>query len=289
LRKWLSVNGEIVAADNAHMDPADRGLLLGEGLFETLYGENKRPHAFQAHWQRFMSGCQRLNLKPPLTAARTQQQITELINLMAIDGAFAVRWTLTGGAGARGLQRSQTPQPNFLITLAPITNNTVSSWRLMDNGFISNEYASTANVKSTNYLEAVLAHNEARHQAYDDAVMRNTQGQLISGTMANLFFIDNQDIVHIPAISEGILPGVTREEVIHLLSQFGYQLHFRAPRPEDLAGMRSVFLTNSLKGVIPVAAIADWRFDVTACEFIQKAHSEYVAKQMATTNEVTNE
>ena len=108
--------------------------------------------------------------------------------------------------------------------------------------------------KSLNYLNNILAKQEAKTAQTFDGLLLNTEGFLAEATTSNFFFFKDQRL-HTPFLQCGILPGITREIVLELAKQEGIGIQEDAFRPEDLSDADEAFLTNTGFGVLPVNAM----------------------------------
>ena len=249
---WL--NGELVPADEARIDPRDRGFLLGDGVFETLPAIAGRLFRLADHLARMGRGADLLGLPaPPRGADMTDAALATLAaNGLAHDDA-SLRITYTRGPGPRGLLPRSTPETTLLITAAPAmptprpATAMVSSQR-------RNEHAPSARIKCLAYLDNVLARREAAQAGADEGLMCNSGGALACASAANLFVVED-GVLLTPAIEQGALPGITRAVVIELAGAAGIAVEETSIAPERLGRAAEAFLTNSLIGVRPLVAV----------------------------------
>ena len=196
----------------------DRGLLLGDGLFETmLWTGGDLPH-LDAHLARMTAGCVTLGL-PPLDA--------ETARALCL-AAPALRLATTVAA-------SPAPTTPVDLMLAKTRRN---------------EGSPAARLKTLSYVDNVLARAEAKAAGADEAVMRNNHGDLTCAAAANLFWITG-DILFTPALHCGVLEGIARGRVLDLAHRLEVEVHEVATGAEALDEAEAVFLTNSLIGVRP--------------------------------------
>jgi branched-subunit amino acid aminotransferase/4-amino-4-deoxychorismate lyase len=97
----------------------------------------------------------------------------------------------------------------------------------------------------------VLSWEEAQSRDFDEAVVLNERGEIVSATTANLFWAKNGTL-HTPALSTGALAGITRECVIELANQRFIPLLEGSYEMQDLTEADEIFLTSSSLGVAPV-------------------------------------
>jgi branched-chain amino acid aminotransferase/4-amino-4-deoxychorismate lyase len=239
---------------SAGMIPADdRGLLLGDGLFETLLAVDGRLVRFERHLERMRRGCAVVGVRAPEEPVARAAAARALNQAGLLSGRAAVRLTLTAGAG-RGLDRPF-PAAGRLIAQAsasappaprPLSLATASVRR--------NQASPLSRVKSLSYLDNILARREARDAGAEEALMLNGSGELACAAAANLFWVQDGRLVT-PALECGVLDGIFRAVVIEAAEAMGVQTVQTASSPEALGRAEGVFLTNSLIGVRPVGAL----------------------------------
>ncbi|MBU4434726.1 MAG: aminotransferase class IV [Alphaproteobacteria bacterium] len=229
----------------------DRGLLLGDGLFETMLAVDGTVAMIDAHLARMAAGCVALGL-PALDrdAARAQG-----LAAAPAAGRAAVRLTLTAGSGGRGLERPVTVFPRLIAVAAPspVVDTPAA---LVIVAVRRNEGSPAARFKTLAYLDNVLARAEARAAGADEAVMLNNRGQLACAAAANLFWIEGDRLIT-PALDCGVLAGITRGRVLTLARDLGIEVLEVAAGRERLEAADGVFLTNSLIGVRPVSRLGE--------------------------------
>jgi branched-chain amino acid aminotransferase/4-amino-4-deoxychorismate lyase len=231
----------------------DRGLLLGDGLFETLLWSGGRLMLFEAHFARLARGCETLGLPAPELEAVRNAAEAEVTAAGFADDRAAVRVTWTAGSGGRGLDRPDPATPRLLVSVAPSpiwsgpATLVVAQTR-------RNEGSPASRVKSLAYLDNVLARREARATGADEAVMLNNRGEVACAAVANLFWFEGARLVT-PALDCGVLDGIVRGEVLRCAAGLGLEAAEVRRGPEALTGARGLFLTNSLIGVRPVSRL----------------------------------
>ncbi len=241
-------NGGLMAAADVRIDPADRGLTLGDGLFETIAVRNGIAARTPAHLARLGHGARVLGFSVPYGADELTAAITAVIEANDITEGV-LRLTLTRGPGPRGLLPPDPSEPSLLITGAsqelvsgePATAVIATVTR-------RNEQSALSGVKATSNLDNVLAAREAADKGAHEALLLNGTGNLAEAAAANLFLvIDGQAVT--PPVADGALPGVMRADVIAKLDAREKTL-----RPDDLKDATEAFLTNSLS-IRPLVAV----------------------------------
>lgn len=240
------VNGERVDQVSAQ----DRGLAYGDGLFESIRLIADSAPLWSRHMERLIESCARLQLPPP-DPAQLWREVCEVTRGMPQS---VVRITLTRGMGERGYAPPVSPQSTRVVaafapppTAADVYEEglrlRVCDIRLADQPLL-------AGMKHLNRLEQVLARAEWRDPAIGEAVMCDSHGKVISATMANIFVVVD-GVLLTPALDRCGVAGVARAEVL-------------ASRPEAATGeltletlldASEVFLTSSVRGIVPVKSL----------------------------------
>lgn len=231
----------------------DRGLLVSDGLFETLLWRDGRLDQFAAHMRRLADGCQTLGLPAPGAAEVLAAATAALEAAGLAAGRAAVRVTWTAGAGGRGLDRPEGLSPQLYVraTQAPAPGIGV---KLHTSQVRRNDGSPASRLKSLAYLDNVLARREARAASADEALMLNSRGEVCCAAAANLFWVEVDRLVT-PALDCGVLAGVTRAAVLAAAAELGVETREVQVGRAALDGRLGLFLTNSLIGVAPVISL----------------------------------
>lgn len=229
----------------------DRGLLYGDGLFETVRFVAGCAPLWSRHMERLAYSCARLGLPIPDAGLIAR----ECAELMHADGL--VRITLTRGSGERGYALPRTPVPTRIVAAFPAP----SFW--LGDGiqvrFCATRLAeqpALAGLKHLNRLEQVLARAEWDDSAIAEGLMLDFNDHVVSATAANLFAVIGGRLVTPPVHRCGVA-GVARAEVLALRDT-----DVRELRRDELLCADEVFLSSSVRGIVPVIAIGDVRFGV---------------------------
>jgi branched-subunit amino acid aminotransferase/4-amino-4-deoxychorismate lyase len=240
---WL--NGRLLDAGAAHIAPSDRGLLLADGVFETIRASAGELLWLHDHFDRLQAGAGLLGIPVPLPAGTIAAGMRELIQADGLPDS-AVRLTLTRGPSVRrGLWPPDEPAaPTLMITAAPLVAPRPA--RLIISAMTRrNEFSPLSRVKYLAYGDAILARREALAHGETDAVLLNTRGTVACCTVGNIFARDAGGWAT-PPLGDGPLPGLARARVIAAIGAAERPL-----TPGDLAGARELIVTNSL-GITPV-------------------------------------
>lgn len=240
------------------VSPLDRGLHYGEGVFETIACLERRPRFLALHLERLAHGCQRLGLPAPAASG-----LRERIERIAAERARAiVKVLLTRGAGqARGYRWGREPGTCAIMCYPWSEDDAAhpgSGARVRIAATRLGENPALAGMKHCNRLEQILAANEAGSAQADEALMLSTSGQLIGGTMTNVFLIDgtvDAPRVRTPQVHLCGVAGVMRRVVMREAARAGWTVRQCPLTLDDLSTAHEAFLTNARVGLWPVRSL----------------------------------
>jgi branched-chain amino acid aminotransferase len=214
---------------------------LGDGLFETIRFRHGRADRLDRHLARLRAGAGLLALPVPADDAMLETAIAALVaaNGLGETALAQARITLTRGPAPRGVLPPDRPLPTLLVTAGPAAEPGPA--RVVVAGVTRrNELSPLSRVKSLNYLDNILARQEAAGRGADDALLLNTAGRIAESTIANLFLLLD-GVLATPPVADGALPGIMRELVIERTGAVE-----RPIGPQDLARAEALFLSSSL-------------------------------------------
>lgn len=242
------VNGQVAATVSVR----DRGLLYGDGLFETVRVVDGEAPLWARHMARLAEGCARLGLPAPDTAT-LGAEVRAVTDGMS---AAVVRITLSRGEGARGYAPPADVQPTRVVVAHPMP---ALDPRLASDGVRMRicdlrlaEQPRLAGIKHLNRLEQVLARAEWNDPEIAEGLLLDAAGRVVCATMANVFAVIDGTLVT-PALKRCGVAGVARAEV--LATRPGAQV--RDVRLDELIEASELFLTSSVRGILPVQAVGD--------------------------------
>lgn len=237
---------------SAQVSALDRGLAYGDGLFESIRFVGASSPLWSRHMQRLAEGCVRLRIPAP-DPAQLWREAQEVSRGMP---ASVLRITVTRGAGERGYRPPAVPQPTRLVAAfapPPVAAEAyVHGVRMRVCDIRLAEQPLLAGIKHLNRLEQVLARAEWDDPAIAEGVLLDSHGRVISATMANLFAVVDGELLT-PALDRCGVAGVARAEVLAACAQARVgELTVAA-----LRGAGEVFLSSSVRGILPVRSLDD--------------------------------
>lgn len=249
----IYLNKTMVEATKARVAPVSSAMLYGRGVFTTLAIYNSQPFLWSKHWQRLAAHAKKLDIDHTgCTEKNVGEALHKLIAVNQVREGRA-RVILLARSG-RDIWKTKTPgakKTDLLIMTGEPQKLAPTGMSLAVSPFRTNTSSPLTGIKSLNYLEHVLAWEEAQSRDFDEAVVLNERGEIVSATTANLFWAKNGTL-HTPTLSTGALAGITRECVIELASQHFIPLLEGIYEMPDLIDADEIFLTSSTLGVAPV-------------------------------------
>ena len=249
LRIWL--NGRLY--DDPHQAAVagiDHGLVVGDGVFETLKVTEAGAFAIRRHLARLNRSAAALGLPQP-----DHGEIREAIDAVLDGRDFPrgkLRITYTGGCGPLGSEAPYGP-PTLIIMLAP-ANAAPQSTSIVTAPWTRNEHGALAGVKSTSYAENVRGLRYAASHDASEAIFLNNAGHICEGTGTNIFVVFGDKVIT-PPLSSGPLAGVTRELIMEWSAVEQRDLTLNEARLGD-----EVFLTSSMRDIQGVERWDDQTF-----------------------------
>jgi branched-chain amino acid aminotransferase len=251
----LWYDGHLLSRKQIRLDAGDRGLLLGDGIFETLRSLNGRIEHLDLHLQRLRNSATMLGIPLPYDATVMQDGLVALLAATGLTmGLAALRITLTRGPGRRGLLPPDKPEPHLLMTAVAYHPPAEESFAARIVAIRRNEGSPLSRIKSLNYLDNVLALQEAIAGGAEEALLRNNAGQICGGSRNNLFVVRGGYLIT-PPIADGVLDGIKRRVILDCARKIGCPVAEGSLSPMDLLSVDEAFFSNSLMGLKPVHRI----------------------------------
>jgi branched-chain amino acid aminotransferase len=249
------VNGARQPPDGFHLSSRDRGLTLGDGIFETMRVYGGTVFRLDRHLARLAQGMAALEIPAP---PGLHGWLREAVRAAGRRDA-SVRLTVTRGVGPAGIPPPDDPHPTVIVAVNPLplfpaaiyevglTAQVVSGRR--------NERAMTAGVKTLGYADGVAAWLEARRAGADEGLFLDIEGHCSEATSSNLFVWTSRSTLVTPPVSCGALPGVTRDAVLEIARARGMPCSEQAFRLDELLAAHEAFLTSSVRGIVPLVRV----------------------------------
>lgn len=238
----------------------DRGLQYGDGLFETIALVGGALQFWEQHIQRMQQAAGKLGLDFPGEAIYFQD-VRQLCKASKHTDAV-IKLMLTRGQGARGYRAPDKQTPTRIAMLSDwpghTTDYSASGIQLCLCKHTVSVNPDLAGIKHLNRLDSVLARSEW-HDEYEEGLMSDMDGNIIQGTMSNVFAVRGNTL-YTPDLQHCGINGIIRQQVLDSAQDENIHVEICNLAAEDIYSMDEIFVTNSIIGLWPVTQIKDKAF-----------------------------
>ena len=245
------INGKYLRASDASINIKDRGLLLGDGIFETILYKNKNIFFSKLHFSRLKKSSKIFFIEFSYKESFLNKIIQNLIKKNKLENnTLSIRITITRGKSNRGIDIEFTQKPSLIITLTKIENDlTMKPLKLNIAKIRRNETSLISQNKTLNYLDNIIAKKEAQNNKFDDALFLNSKNNVCCASTSNIYYLQNGKF-YTPPLNDGVLNGIIREKLIAKK-----KVAVKSITLNNLRNCKEIFVTNSIFGVRPVLKI----------------------------------
>jgi 4-amino-4-deoxychorismate lyase len=256
-------NKRLVEATKARLLPVTSAALYGRGVFTTLAIYDSRPFLWPQHFARLLEHAERAGVDG--TTFDEEDISADLARLIEANHVKDGRARLTlFGSAARDvwkLKGAATVRTEMLIMTGDARVIGEDGLALTVSPYRINTHSPLVGVKSVNYLHHLLSWEEAQARDFDEAVVLNERGEVVSTTMANIFWV-TEGTIHTPALSTGALAGTTRACVIALANELSIPHVEGVYELSQLGDADEIFLTSAGLGIAIVMSFDFHRYTV---------------------------
>ncbi|KYG80947.1 D-alanine transaminase/branched-chain amino acid aminotransferase [Roseivirga ehrenbergii] len=242
-------NGKFVPKESITFSIDDVGVLRGFGIFDYFKVYNGAPAFMEAHLNRFESSARLLGMEIPFSRKEIEAAIKKLIeyNRFPLSG---VKVLMTGGASSDGFSAGK---PNLVITNTAVSETNPLFYAEGVSVMTHQFTREMPQVKTTNYATAVRLEPIWKQKGHIDVLYHD--GHYISEvSRSNVFLVEGNKLI---TNKDGVLPGVTRMNVVNLAPQLGFEVEIRPIALSEVLATEEVFMTSTNKRVMPVVKIDD--------------------------------
>ncbi|MBE9536955.1 MAG: aminotransferase class IV [Proteobacteria bacterium] len=280
--KILYVNGEFVEEDKATISPFNRGFLYGDGLFETVRSYKGRLFALEDHFLRMEESAAFLRIPLPFDFKQLQELLQLLLKknkLETDDGR--VRINLARGGAKKGLFAEEGIPSELVITVEAVSPGIERIQRegvklAIIHDIRIDSRSPLSSHKTFNYIPGVLGLMQVEAAGGDEGVFLSYEGNVIEGVTSNIFMV-KEGRLFTPPLSSGLLPGITRKKVIEVAQAEGFEVSESDIGEEELFAAHEIFITSSVREVVPVVALDGKTFQIGAVtRAVQDAYKNHL-------------
>ena len=244
--QYVSMNGKLLKAGEPQIAALSSASLYGKGVFTTCSIRDIDVFLWEKHWRRLRENAVKLGIDiSAFSEELIRSAVDELIRANGVrDGRMRITFLDESPSGTWPYKSEQ--KTSLLITAAG-GHPRIQHFRLTISPYRGNSSSPLAGVKSCNYLENILALDEAKSRGFVEAVRLNERGEIASASMANIFWL-REGRLYTPGLSTGCLPGTTREFVLENLecSEVNEPI-------DSLQAAGAIFLSSAGLGIVAVA------------------------------------
>lgn len=263
--KYVWIDGEIVDADNAHVSFFAHCVHYGTAVFEGIrcYDAEPGPSIFRLpeHWERMRRSASAYFMEYPWTDEQLTEASKDLIRRHDFRECY-IRPVVITGEGKMGV-RPVDCETNVYIAvwswgeyLGPGALENGISAKIVERMKYSPRALDPTVKASGHYLNSVIATKEAAAGGYDEGILLNPDGRIAEGSGENIFIINDGRIRTNPP-EESLLLGITRDSVMQIAANLGYECEIAPFGVEDLMGADEAFFTGTAAEVTPIAKVDD--------------------------------
>jgi branched-chain amino acid aminotransferase len=259
---WIYLNGKFVRREHALISVFDHGFLYGDGVYETLRSYGDRLFMREQHLARLFRSAEAIGLAVPIPGKRWRDLLYESMSRNDVGNERQdayVRITVSRGTGDIGLDPALCPVPTVVVMAKPLTAPAPELYEKGVDLIIATTRrnlpdALSPRIKTTNFLNNILAKREAIAAGAFDSIFLNWTDHLTECTVSNLFFVTDGGL-RTPSVDCGLLDGLTRMVAIQLARELGIQVEEGRFTPDQLYRATECFLTNTSMEIMPVTAV----------------------------------
>ncbi|MCA9695299.1 MAG: aminotransferase class IV [Myxococcales bacterium] len=252
---WLSTHARPLDPEDATISVFDRGFLYGDSVYETLRTAGGSVVQLDEHLERLRRSAAGIAFELPFDGAAIQAAMAATL-AAAANADSRVRVIVTRGTGPMSLDTRVARSPLLVIMVSPLE---VPSLAERERGIaavtVGRETTIRPGLKTGNYLGNILAVRSAHEQGAEDAILCNDDGAVAEAATSNLFMV-RAGHVSTPSLATGLLAGITRGTIMTLLeTELGLPVVERTILADELRDADELFLTSSVRGVMPVTTL----------------------------------
>ena len=261
----IYLNKVMLEATKARVAPVSSAMLYGRGVFTTVAIYNSKPFLWPEHWRRLSNHAERLSVETAgLNERNVGEALRKLVSVNQVQGGRArVILLARSGRDVWRTKKEGARKTDLLIMTGEAQRVPAAGMSLAVSPYRMNTMSPLTGIRSLNYLEQILSWEEAQTRDFDEAVMLNERGEIVSATMANIFWFKDGTL-HTPALSTAAIAGITRAAVIQIAEKLFIPVIEGVYELADLADADEIFLTSASVGVAQVTTFDFRQYSMAA-------------------------
>ncbi len=257
----VNINGEFFPPEEAYVSVFDRGFLFGDGVYETARTYFGRPFLLDRHLARLQRSADRLWMPIPGGLHGLEHEIRRSLEAARnADSYLRIMVTRGSRPGFVNLDAATAGDGLIVIIVRPLEAFDPACYAEgVDVALVgvtrTGKRSLDPKIKSGNYLNNIIALHEARRQGAFECLMPNQDGYITEGSTSNVFLV-KRGALRTPSLECGLLDGITRSFLFEIAAEAGYRIREEKLLPADVFDADEVFITSSLKEVMPVRSVS---------------------------------
>lgn len=258
-----NINGQLTEQKDVPKTELGRSFRYGDGVFETILFRFGKPSFLSDHWERLTDGLDIIGIDfdEAVFVPKIERELLRTVQANGRGNFARARVHVYRSGGGSYLPNSNAP--GFVIEVAKLPADPWMSLPPLQLGIYHHVPITPSpltRIKSANALPYILGAKYGQANHWHDALMRSSDGYIIESTRANLFIV-HAATVFTPPIFGGCLPGVMRKNVIRVLREHDLLVEERHLTHLDLGAADEIFLTNAIRGIMPVKSVSGTSFE----------------------------
>jgi len=248
MHKFASFNHEILPSDKPTLKAISSSSLYGKGVFTTLAVYDSKPFLWEKHWRRLKADAEMVGID--LSDFNKEKVAESLKHIIAKNSVLNGRCRISFfDESASKIWHGNFSKKTSLLIQTADAHEPKENISISVSPFRVNSSSPLAGVKSCNYLENLLAIEDAFANGFDEAIRLNEKGEITSACMANIFWLKDEELFT-PNLKTGCISGTTREFILE-----NREVHEVAESLHAIENVDAIFLTSSGIGVTQVGTL----------------------------------
>jgi len=249
------LNGEYIPKDQAFISVDDRGFLFGDGIYEVTAIYRGELFRWERHLARMRRGLAALRIDfDPAAVEEVHHRLIQENGLSGVPISYVYAQITRGVAKRTHKFPPQAPPPTVYLFAGEYTRPPREAW---EKGYravtVHDQRWARRDLKTIQLLANVLGAQATADHGVDEIVFVQ-DGMAIEGSHNNLFMVFGDTVVTHP-LSNQILPGITREVVMELARDLGYEVQEKPVTVQEMFQADEMFHTGTLSEVKPCVEV----------------------------------
>lgn len=254
----VSIDGRVGSPEDVTLKVTDNGFVFGDSAYETLRTYGGRPFELDRHLRRLRRSIALLGFELPISDDEIKARTLACLSFAANDESY-LRVIVSRGVGDMSYRFERIPRPTVAMYVKPLE---VNNEALYEKGAAATIVSIRRNpvealnpaIKASNLLNNALATREAYAKGAFEAILLNTRDEVAEGAGSNVFIVKAGRLLT-PPLSCGLLAGITRELVLEIAPAIGVPFEERVLSADDLKNADELFITSTLKELLPMVTL----------------------------------